>query len=95
MSKGNDNTRRLRYIRVLEKFFYQIVNYLQRAEEPTKEAFEKKVANAKRGLDRADPMPLYKEELVQLEKLVNKILSYLESDTEIEDIKNSYRPPGC
>lgn len=88
MSKGNENTRRLRYIRVLEKFFYAIVNYLQKAEEPTKEAYIKKVANAKRSLERVEPLPLYKEDLVQLEKLTHKILHYADSETEIEEIKN-------
>ncbi|MCV6608742.1 MAG: hypothetical protein OIF32_11050 [Campylobacterales bacterium] len=90
MAKGNENTQRLRYIRVLEKFFYSVVNYLQKADEATKESYNKKVANAKRSLDRVDPVPLYKEELTTLENLVNKIINYAEDEeAEIEDIKTT------
>ncbi len=86
-TKGNENTRRLRYIRVLEKFFYSIVNYLQKSENPTKEGFVKKVLNGKRGLDKYEPVPLYKEELLQLEELTDKILAFSNDETKIEDIK--------
>ena len=86
-SKREDNTKRLRYIRVLERFTSSIVNYLTKVDEPTKEVFNKKVDNNKRYLDRIEKIALYKGEFNELEKLVEKILHYREGDKEIDEIK--------
>ena len=86
-SKREDNTKRLRYIRVLERFTGSIVNYLSKVDEPSKEVFDKKVDNNRRYLDRTEKIALYKGAFNELEKLVEKILLYRESDTEIDEIK--------
>jgi len=86
-SKREDNTKRLRYIRVLERFTSSIVSYLTKVEEATKEVFDKKVDNNKRYLDRIEKIALYKGEFNELEKLVDKILLYRDSDKEIDEIK--------
>ena len=85
--KREDNTKRLRYIRVLERFTSSIVNYLTKVEESTKVVFDKKVDNNKRYLDRIEKIALYKGEFNELEKLVDKILMFRNSDKEIEEIK--------
>ncbi len=87
-NKREDNTKRLRYIRVLERFTSSIVNYLTKVEEPTKEVFDKKVDNNRRYLDRTEKIALYKGEFNELEKLVEKIISYRDSDEEIDEIKS-------
>jgi len=86
-SKREDNTKRLRYIRVLERFTSSIVNYLTKVDEPSKETFNKKVDNNRRYLERIEKIALYKGEFNELEKLVEKILLYREGDAEIEGIK--------
>lgn len=86
-TKRDENTKRLRYIRVLERFTHSINNYLLKAEEPSKEVFDKKVDNNRRYLDRIERVALYKGEFNDLEKLVDKILHYRDSDTEIAEIK--------
>ncbi|MEN8148020.1 MAG: hypothetical protein ABFR02_10445 [Campylobacterota bacterium] len=86
-SKREDNTKRLRYIRVLERFTGSIVNYLTKVDEPTKEVFNKKVDNNRRYLDRIEKIALYKGEFNELEKLVEKIVLYRDSDKEIDEIK--------
>ena len=86
-SKREDNTKRLRYIRVLERFTGSIVNYLSKVDEPSKEVFDKKVDNNRRYLERTEKIALYKGAFNELEKLVEKILQYRESDTEIDEIK--------
>ncbi len=86
-SKREDNTKRLRYIRVLERFTSSITNYLTKVDEPSKEVFDKKVDNNRRYLDRIEKIALYKGEFNDLEKLVEKILSYRDSDEEIDEIK--------
>lgn len=86
-SKRDDNTKRLRYIRVLERFTTSIVNYLTKVDDPTKEVFNKKVDNNKRYLDRIEKIALYKGAFNELEKLVEKILLYRDSDKEIDEIK--------
>ncbi len=86
-SKREDNTKRLRYIRVLERFTSSIISYLTKVEESTKVVFDKKVDNNKRYLDRIEKIALYKGEFNELEKLVDKILLYRDSDKEIDEIK--------
>jgi len=86
-SKREDNTKRLRYIRVLERFTSSIVNYLTKVDEPTKEVYNKKVDNNKRYLDRIEKIALYKGEFNELEKLVDKILLFRDSEKEIDEIR--------
>lgn len=87
-SKREDNSKRLRYIRVLERFTSSITNYLTKVDEPTKEVFDKKVDNNRRYLDRIEKIALYKGEFNELEKLVEKIITYRDSDEEIDEIKS-------
>ncbi len=88
MNKKEENAARLRYIRALERFSKGIVSYLSKVEEITKEGYEKKIKNAQTLLQRATKMPLYKGELQELEKLVDKMQQYAnENDKEIEEIK--------
>jgi len=86
-NKREDNTKRLRYIRVLERFTSSIVNYLSKVDDATKETFDKKVDNNRRYLDRIEKIALYKGEFNELEKLVDKIILYREGDEEIDEIK--------
>ena len=85
--KREDNTKRLRYIRVLERFTSSIVNYLTKVDESSKEVYNKKVDNNKRYLDRIERIALYKGEFNELEKLVDKILLFRDGDKEIDEIK--------
>jgi hypothetical protein len=90
MSKGSakkvDNTRRLRYIRVLERFSSSITTYLYKTETPEKAVFDKRVDNNRKYLDRVEKADLYKGEYSDLESLVQKILGYRDSDTDIQAI---------
>ena len=86
-TKREDNTKRLRYIRVLERFTSSIISYLTKVESSTKEVFDKKVDNNKRYLDRIEKIALYKGEFNELEKLVEKIIAYRDSDKEFDEIK--------
>ena len=86
MKKVQDAAR-LRYIRVLERFTGSITKYLFKVEEPTREQFDKKVDNNRKYLDRVEQVALYKGDFNDLETLVKKILSYRESDADIETIK--------
>ena len=87
MNKKEENAARLRYVRALERFSKGIVAYLSKSAELSKEGYAKKVANGLKLLDRAQKIPLYKGELQELEKLVDKMRGYAQSETDIEDIK--------
>ena len=87
MNKKEENAARLRYIRALERFSKGIVSYLSKSDALSKEGYAKKIANGLKLLERAQKMPLYKGELQELEKLVDKMRSYVESETAIDDIK--------
>jgi len=86
-AKKVEDAARLRYIRVLERFTGSIVKYLFKAEEPTKEAFDKRVDNNRKYLDRIEKTALYKGDYNDLETLVTKILAYRDGDEGIETIK--------
>ena len=86
-AKKVENSQRLRYIRVLERFSSSIVNYLFKSDELEKAIFDKKVDNNRKYLDRVETVALYKGEYSDLEKLVQKIVAYREGDEAIETIK--------
>jgi len=87
MASKIDNAKRLRYIRVLERFSQSIVNYLFKSETISKSIYDKKVTNNQRYLDRTETVALYKGEYSDLEKLVKQIIAFKESEKEIDDIK--------
>ncbi len=85
--KAVDNANRLRYIRGLERFHKGMISYLMNTEELTQKGLDKKITNSLKLLNRTEEMALYKGELQDLQKLVKKIISYKESDEDIENIK--------
>ena len=85
--KAVDNANRLRYIRALERFHKSIVSYLLNTPELTHKGFNKKLENALKLLNRTEAIQLYKGELQDLQKLVKKMLTYKDSQEDIENIK--------
>lgn len=77
----------IRYIRALERFHKSIISYLLNTPELTGERFDKKIENAQKLLKRVEEIALYKGELQDLQTLVKKMISYKESEKNIEDIK--------
>jgi len=86
-AKVLENTQRLRYIRVLERFTSSIVNYLFKADDITKAVYDKKVDNNKRYLERIGKVALYKGEYAEMEKLVHSIMAFRDGEEEIDVIK--------
>ena len=84
--KRIENAQRLRYIRLLERFFNSVISYLTKSEEPSKENYIKRITNNSKYLDRTDPIALYKSELTALETLVNRMKFLATSDDPIEEI---------
>lgn len=84
--KKIENAQRLRYIRLLERFFNSVISYLSKSEEPTKEQYIKRIENNSKYLDRVEPIALYKSELTELEALVKKMKNLAESDKSIDQI---------
>ena len=87
MASKVDNAKRLRYIRVLERFSSSIVRYLFKSEDISKEVYDKKIYNNLRYLDKTESVTLYKGEYNELEKLIKLMISYKNSDKNIDDIK--------
>lgn len=86
-AKKAEDAARLRYIRVLERFFKSIVSYLSRQEGVTKEGFEKKIDNNLRYLERTAKAKLYKGEYSDLETLVQRMIDYRSADMPVDGIK--------
>ncbi len=87
-NKREEDAKRLRYIRVLERFTRSLVNYLFKSETITKEVFNKKIDNNLRYMNRVEKVALYKGELTDREALATLILEFRNSDDEIETIKS-------
>jgi len=85
--KKIENTKRLRYIRVLDRFMKSITGYFAKSAEISKEVFDRKIDNNRKYLERIEPVALHKGEFDDLEKLVKKILAFRDSDEEIDTIK--------
>ncbi|QSZ41387.1 hypothetical protein GJV85_04455 [Sulfurimonas aquatica] len=85
--KAIDNSNRLRYIRALERFHKGMVSYLMNTPELTHKGLNKKIENSLKLLKRTQEMDLYKGELKDLQMLVKKMISYKDSEEDIENIK--------
>ena len=79
---------RTKYIRLLERFLYSIVHTLLKSEAISKEQFVKKVANSRKYLDKVEPVKLYSEDLMMLQKAVDRIFELASADDSMEDIRN-------
>ena len=84
--KRVENAQRLRYIRLLERFFNSIISYLSKSENLTKEQYIKRIENNSKYMDRTEPVALYKSELTDLEDLVKKMRALALSDLSMEEI---------
>jgi hypothetical protein len=87
--KAIDNASRLRYIRALERFHKSIVSYLLNTPELTQKGFNKKIDNALKLLNRVEEIALYKGELQDLQQLVKKMISYKDTQEDIENVKET------
>ncbi|MCK9492594.1 MAG: hypothetical protein M0Q24_10965 [Sulfurimonas sp.] len=83
-----ENSNRLRYVRALERFHKSIISYLSNTKELTNEGFSKKIENALKVLKRVESIDLYKGDLQDLQKLVAKIISYKDTQREIDEIRD-------
>ena len=85
--KAIDNANRLRYIRALERFHKGMISYLMNTPELTSKGLNKKIENSVKLLKRIDEIDLYKGELKDLQTLVKKMISYKDSEEDVENIK--------
>ncbi|WP_345992407.1 hypothetical protein [Sulfurimonas sp. HSL-1716] len=88
MSKNIDSVLRLKYIRVLERFFKSVVSYLSITGEITKEGYVKKIENNLKYFQKTQSVMLYKGEFSDLESLVKEMIAYSSGDETIENIKS-------
>jgi hypothetical protein len=87
-NKAIENSSRLRYIRALERFQKSMISYLSNTPELTKEGYDKKINNNLKLLQRVESIALYKGELQDLEKFVQKMIKLKDTDNKVEDIKD-------
>jgi hypothetical protein len=85
--KAISNSNRLRYIRSLERFHKGMISYLMNTADLTHKSFNKKIENSVKLLNRTEEVDLYKGELKDLQTLVKKMISYKDSEEDIQNIK--------
>ncbi len=86
--KKEENSKRLRYIRILERFTRSILNYLAKSETLSKEGFDKKVDNNLKYFNRVEKVALYKGAFSELEAMANQMVVFRNADASIEMIKS-------
>ena len=87
MANREENAKRLRYIRILERFSNSIIAYLSKSDEVSHEAYNKRIANNLRYYNKTEKIHLYKGDYNDLEDLVQKMINYQNSEEDIEDIR--------
>ncbi len=85
--KAIENSTRLRYIRSLERFHKSMVSYFLNTPDLTAKGFNKKLENNIKLLNRIEEIALYKGELQDLQTLVKKMISFKDSQKDVDDIK--------
>jgi hypothetical protein len=65
-----------------------MLSYLLTTQNITIEGYCKKVQNSLKVLNKVEEIAIYKGDLQDLQKIVKKIVSYQDSDKEIEEIKD-------
>jgi len=85
--KAVDNAMRLRYVRAIERFHKSITSYLVSTADLTKEGYTKKIESGLKLLLKVEEIALYKGDLQELQKLVQKMIAYRESDKEMGEIE--------
>jgi len=83
-----EDAKRLRYIRILQRFVNSIVAYLSKSENLSHEAYQKRIANNMRYYEKTEAIQLYKGEYTALEALVKKMIAAASSEEDIETVKN-------
>lgn len=78
---------RLKYIRILDRFLKSVVSYLSKKEDADFDGFVKKIDNNLKYLNKTTHTSLYKGEFNDLEKLIMHIIKQKESTASFEDIK--------
>ena len=88
MANREENAKRLRYIRILERFAHSIINYLSKSDNITHETYNKRIKNNLRYYNKTEKIHLYKGDYNDLEALVVKMINYQNSEDDIESIRS-------
>ena len=87
MANREENAKRLRYIRILERFANSITSYLSKSDSICHESYNKRIENNLRYYNKTEKIHLYKGDYNDLEALVEKMIHYKDSDENIEEIQ--------
>jgi len=82
LDKKTQDAKRLRYMRLLERFVRSVIGYLVKEENASFGGFKAKVTKQTRLLNIAPKEELYKEEMVLLERFVDKLKSLTSAECE-------------
>lgn len=88
MSTKVQNSGRVKYLRLLERFVYSISRTLSKSPDLSRESFDKKVDRGREYLSRCEKIDLYKTELLRLEECATKIFEYRESEKGMDEIRD-------
>ena len=89
LANREESAKRLRYIRILERFANSIISYLSKSDSLTIESYNKRIENNLRYYNKTEKIHLYKGDYNDLEALVEKMIHFKESEEDIEDIRAS------
>lgn len=74
MDKKEEDSKRLKYTRAIERFVRSVIGYLVKEEESTFEGFVERVHKQLEFVEKVEPVTIYKEEFQVVENFVNELI---------------------
>jgi len=90
-NKREEQTKRTRCIRILEKFVSRIYAILYNKDDTTKKEYDIRIKKLSTTLNVCDDVEIFSDHLRSLRTLVEKMLFFSQSEENIEDIKSELR----
>jgi len=90
-NKREEQTKRTRCIRILEKFVSRVYAILYNKEGTTKEEYNLRIKKLSSTLNVCDDVEIFSDHLRSLRSLVEKMLFFSKTEEDIESIKRELR----
>jgi len=90
-NKREEQTKRTRCIRILEKFVSRIYAILYNKNDTSKSEYDNRIKKLSTTIDVCDDVEIFSDHLRSLRSLVEKMISFGDGNKDIENIKSELR----
>ena len=90
-NKREEQTKRIRCIRILEKFVSRIYAILYNKNDTSKSEYDNRIKKLSTTIDVCDDVEIFSDHIRSLRYLVEKMIAFATVDKDIENIKSELR----